>query len=940
MAMRSDGPPRDTGDTGDAGHERAEMIFGGWLADADAGRRVEFSELLDRHPQHADALRRLHAEWSSLGSLRGRLAGDVSAWAGLEPDHDGPTSDQGTQESVDAALLRLGERKAAAERYRVQREVGRGGMGVVLRVRDLDLGRDLALKRLRSSHGTSASSSGAALARFLQEAQVTAQLDHPAIVPVHELGRDADGEVFFTMKLVEGQDLAKVFARVHAGDPQWSRTRVLGILQRVCEAMAYAHAKGVVHRDLKPANVMVGDFGAVYVMDWGLAALRRLEGDEVSASRQLSTVRSIHGGEAPYATLEGAVVGTPAYMAPEQARGASDAIGPAVDVYAVGAMLYHLLGGTAPFLDGMGDGEGDAGKWGRARLIDRIANGTPTPLARLAPDISGELLAICERAIAPVAAQRYADMTELAEDLRALLEGRVVRAYRTGAWAELSKWVARNRALAAALVGGVGLALVGLGSAAWIQARASATLALANEDLRAARDAALVSEELASLRAQQAESVAEVMAGMFDAARPEVAQGDEPTVRELLDHGRDRIEAREDLPPLVRARLLFVLGDGYRTLGRYQEAGALLASALKTYEAEAGPLAETTLRVALAQAVNLRLLDPTAGIAALESLVERCAQGLAQDHETALVARAALGRAWSDAGRFAEAIVLFEDVLPRAAAALGESDQTVISTRGDLAHALAVTGRLEEAEAVHTMAVAAAERGLGPDAPTTITLLANLGVFYESLDRDVEALAIAEDVLERQQRVFGPDHPTTANTVSTLSVLRIQQGQVEARLEEDLLGAIVVLEKALGPAHLHALTARNNLANYYFRIGRFEDAEVLLEEAIRTLDALEEETPLLWVLLSNQGNLALERGETDRAEELFLRSYDGRLALHGPDHPSSLEPLEALVKLYLSLGRFEDASSLATELVQRTLSDSWRRPAREALLEQARAGAR
>jgi formylglycine-generating enzyme required for sulfatase activity/serine/threonine protein kinase len=330
--------------------------------------------------------------------------------------------------------------------YVVKDELARGGMGAILAVHDPRLRRDLAMKvslsQLAGSDGAGPASA-AGLARFVEEAQITAQLDHPGIVPVHDLGVDAEGRIYFTMKLVQGCDLGEVLRRAHAGEGGWTRTRVLGILRQVCEAMAYAHDKGVVHRDLKPANVMVGEYGEVYVMDWGVA---RIGAAGESALPPVTTERRAgarDGAEdSALLTRAGTIVGTPHAMPPEQARG--EPVGPAADVYAVGAMIYRLLAGCRPYEE-----EGEAAA--TPVVLARILRGPPRPLRELAPDAPAGLVAIVERAMAPRPEERYASMRALADDLRAYLEGRVVRAHRTGVLVELQKWIARNRLAAAGL---------------------------------------------------------------------------------------------------------------------------------------------------------------------------------------------------------------------------------------------------------------------------------------------------------------------------------------------------------------------------------------------------------------------------------------------------------------------------------------------------------
>ncbi|MFT5464295.1 MAG: serine/threonine protein kinase, partial [Planctomycetota bacterium] len=232
---------------------------------------------------------------------------------------------------VSSRLEKLSETGRSSERYILKGEVGRGGMGAILKIFDVDLRRNLAMKVILSGEpgtgGDAAKTETRMIMRFIEEAQVTGQLDHPGVVPVHELGVDKDGQVFFTMRLVKGQELAKVFESVHADDPDWNMTRALGVLLKVCEAMSYAHEKGVVHRDLKPANVMVGRHGAVYVMDWGLARVDgredshdvRLQEEPASLSELRTDRRDLkqQTSGSPCMTMDGSIIGTPFYMPPE-----------------------------------------------------------------------------------------------------------------------------------------------------------------------------------------------------------------------------------------------------------------------------------------------------------------------------------------------------------------------------------------------------------------------------------------------------------------------------------------------------------------------------------------------------------------------------------------------------------------------------------------------
>ncbi len=425
--------------------------FAAWLARREAGEEIEFEDFAASEPALAAELRELHASWKRMSE-----AGELSALPSSSP--------RAARSKVVAEFLaRRAVRARQSDRYRLEGEVARGGMGAILRVWDTDLRRHLAMKvaladEPEASVGDSPNRSGAArLSRFLEEARVTGRLDHPGIVPVHELGLDAEGRLYFTMKLVEGRDMKQIFELVFAGRDDWNQTRALGVILKVCEAMAYAHAKGVIHRDLKPANVMVGSFGEVFVMDWGLARVLeradphdlRLAGDAEFADSP-SRADGAEELDDRLMTVDGVVLGTPAYMPPEQARGEIEKLSPRSDVYSIGAMLYHLLGRRAPYVV-------PGARTDHRRLLDGVRAGPPTPLHELNAEIPAELAAICDKAMAREPSARYPDTLEFAADLRAYLEHRVVAAYETGAVAELRKWIARNRSLAAALASAIAI---------------------------------------------------------------------------------------------------------------------------------------------------------------------------------------------------------------------------------------------------------------------------------------------------------------------------------------------------------------------------------------------------------------------------------------------------------------------------------------------------
>ena len=310
------------------------------------------------------------------------------------------------------------------DRYEILGELARGGLGRVYRARDPRTGRIVALKEvLRPSADL--------LVRFAREALVTANLQHPSIVPVYEVGRWPGGEPFYAMKLVNGRALDDVIA-----DARTTAARVALVphVIAVADALAYAHGEHVIHRDLKPANVLVGAYGETVVIDWGLA--RNLAGGPGGGDESLApTIPPVAAGAStPGETVAGAVVGTPAYMAPEQAKG--QPLDERADVYAIGAILYHVLAGERPY----------AAARTIAEVLVEVGAGPPRPLAELVPDAPRELVAIVERAMARAPDDRYPTARELAEDLRRFVSGQLVGAHAYTRGQLLRRWVARHRA--------------------------------------------------------------------------------------------------------------------------------------------------------------------------------------------------------------------------------------------------------------------------------------------------------------------------------------------------------------------------------------------------------------------------------------------------------------------------------------------------------------
>ena len=277
-----------------------------------------------------------------------------------------------------------------AGRYRIGRRIGKGGMGEVMAARDEQVGRDVAIKRMRAANPSERS-----LARFLREASVQGRLEHPAIVPVHEIGRDEDHLPFFVMKKVQGTALA---ALVSYRDES-TRQRMLRAFVDVCLAVEFAHVRGIVHRDLKPDNIMLGDFGEVYILDWGVAKI-------VGEQEDFSDVDS---GSGEHGTKAGTAIGTPGYMSPEQVRGLVDIDGRA-DIYTLGCLLYEILAGDALHPRGF-------------HGLESAVHGLDARPSQRGHNVPPELDALCVTATAKDRDQRIATARELGESVQRYLDG-------------------------------------------------------------------------------------------------------------------------------------------------------------------------------------------------------------------------------------------------------------------------------------------------------------------------------------------------------------------------------------------------------------------------------------------------------------------------------------------------------------------------------------
>lgn len=426
------------------------------------------------------------------------------------------------------------------DRYRIRGELGRGGMGAVSRAEDLNVRREVAMKRLTESSASRPES----VARFIEEAQITGQLEHPGIAPVYELGIDADGQVFYTMKRIRGESLGEVLRRLAQGEGKaeedWPLARLLRVFVGICETVAYAHSRGVVHRDLKPDNIMLGEFGEVVVVDWGVAKIMgKTDSSEPSVVPYVTSVRQDDGSE-HLVTLSGRVVGTPQYMAPEQASGDVAGTDERSDVFGLGAILIEMLDLRTPYPGGQTVKHLLAAVRAGEIRIPSVSDRTPDALQ-----------AVVVRATRFGPDERYASVGEFKHDVEAFLNGFATAAEQAGFFRQARLFFQRHQAACSIAFIGVVVILIGAGISV-----------LVNRDARLEAETNLqrYSDEQAKRQADRKQSVPALLATARDLMRAE-EWGD---ARRMVDIAQDF--ASDDAEVILMQGMLdFQKGDYART---------------------------------------------------------------------------------------------------------------------------------------------------------------------------------------------------------------------------------------------------------------------------------------------------------------------------------------------------------------------------------------
>jgi tetratricopeptide (TPR) repeat protein len=440
----------------------------------------------------------------------------------------------------EAALARSG-------RFTLLRPYAQGGLGQVSLARDEDLHREVALKEVRPDRDSAASRH-----RFLTEAEITGQLEHPGIVPVYALGRNERGRPYYAMRFVRGRTLADAIAAYHAAPTVLAFRDLLRRFVDVCQALAYAHSKGIIHRDLKPGNVMLGDFGETIVLDWGLAK-RVGQGKEGVAEPGPDVPAVAPPPSKDVVTDAGRVMGTPGYMAPEQAEGDVQALGPPTDVYALGAVLYEVLAGKPPF----------SGKT-LSELLTQVRTKAPRPPSQVRRGVPRALEAVCLKALQRQPGERYATAGDLAREVERWLADEPVQAYREGLAARAGRWARRHKPAVAGAAGLLAAAVLALVVGSVLLGREQARTERERQEAVAARQEAEHNARVAAEQREAAERNARVAAEQGDVALDALRALAGKVQKQLGDAPNTR---------KVRQELVQLALDGLKRVARGDNAG-------------------------------------------------------------------------------------------------------------------------------------------------------------------------------------------------------------------------------------------------------------------------------------------------------------------------------------------------------------------------------
>jgi len=732
--------------------------------------------------------------------------------------------------------------------YKILEKLGEGGMGVVYLAEQVQpIRRKIALKIVKLGLDLDQ-----VVARFESERQALAMMEHPSIAEIHDAGATPEGLPYFAMEYVPGTSLTR-----HCDDHKLSLRERLELFIPICEAVQHAHQKAIIHRDLKPSNILVTtqDGRTVpKIIDFGLA----------KTLAQPLTDKTIHTGL-------GQLLGTPKYMSPEQADLTRQNVDTRTDVYSLGGVLYELLVGAPPLeaqslsfeqlLKVIRDQEPLRPSRKLAEMnpadAEEVAARRSADVVTLHRQLRGDLDWITTKALEKDRNRRYNSAAEMAADIERYLSDRPIVARPPTFLYKSRKFTRRHR-----------LAVGALASVLILTVMFGFFLARQAQRIVAERDRA-------NVEAETARQVAQFLTDLFKISDPMIAQGYQPTAREVLDRGADKIGAALADRPLVQARLQRTMASAYENLGLYGKAEPLYRAALEN-------------QTRLLGAGHIETVDTLSELAGLQwrrGQFKESEEGLVKtlDAKTKLLGSENpstlrvvnnLANLYMVRGMYKKAEDMYRTAWETRRRVQGESHPDTLGAANNLANVIANQNRNEEAEKLYRSTLEGRRRVQGENHPDTLGAASNLAEHYSMLGRYPEAEKVHLDVLERRRKVLGAEHPDTLTSISNLGEVHRRSGRL-AEAERYLTAAWEGRRKAFGPGHPQVV-----LSTYYL------------------------------------GSLRRAQNNLPEADELLQQAVDGWTSLFGGDHPYVFKARDGLARVKYARRDYRGAEAIFRDILE------------------------
>lgn len=892
-------------------------------------------------PAIREQLRQIEDDDLSNSLARWNIASGQARDSGSERSRsaEGPLPAVTPDAAAEPTTFLLGQSTSQGARFRVLRPLdsGRGGMGFINVAEDAELGREVALKQIRPERADEP----AYRDKFRLEAEITGNLEHPSIVPIYGLGADASGRPFYAMRWVRGENLGQAINEFHrkhaAGEVSFDSVEFRGLIDRlidVCQAVSYAHSRGILHRDLKPGNVMVGKYGETLVIDWGLARSPNHDAAHNATGASLeptpdttdATLEQLHvrSGSRVEPTLQGSVMGTLGYAPPEQVQGQVDAIGPASDVYGLGAILYQLLCGHTTVAT-------------RDRslqdIVADIVGGRIQPPNQRVRGIPKSLTAICLKSLATDPTQRYSTSEEFIAELERWKADQPVMARRESLIEVLARLARKHRA--AALASGLALASIAVISLiALVEVNRQRGLAADSAkkerqqklEAQTQRDRANQLADAEKAARDEAESLAERNQQVVDTFVAAFRSSDvthqgvtsKMTALEVLQGALERLDDDATLTgdPLARATLLEAIGISFDSLGAIEEA---VDCHHKSLQLRTEALGEDD-PLSLESANNLAASYLADGqweesLEINEQVLRIRRKTLGDTHLDTMASTNNLAATYYQLGRLPEAAAMFADALEAQRTKYGEKHKNAISTLNNLAYTYKMLGQLDKAIPMLERCLELRIETLGQTHPHSIISLNNLALAYEAADRVEEAIPLYELAVKLSTSKLGENHHDTLANLNNLAGGYTRIGRDDDALE--IYRQVLSKRKeTLGLEHSETLTTMNNLGNLLSEMGQQAEGLAMLEETLRLRQKhLGKKHHLT---LSSVNNLAacypIER--VDEAIALLEPALILQSEVLGDSHPDTLAMKINLARSLTKAKRHSEAIATAKEALE------------------------